>query len=324
MITTRSAPRPAAALLAVITVAATATACSSGGEKAGGDRSTQPAVEQSAVPEAGKAEEKDATIGLVLPIDAYDVSADQIVRTGQALNLLNKQCLSRFGLQQEQVPASTVVEGSPHTRRYGTPASLDIAQKYGFHMSQGDPRAFTSDRMVRQPTAVVEVLRGMKDGSGEPVTTYNGMKVPEGGCAKESQRTLASGADTRAGHAETAAAIKTRSFETAKRDPRVTAAEKQWAGCMAAKGYSAYKSPFDAIGDPKWSAPKATPEEIETAVASWTCGKESNIVGTWVTVETAYQQTQITQNAEKLKQEQKTLEAEAKRLDDIITAAGAQ
>ncbi|MCX5404887.1 hypothetical protein OHA37_13460 [Streptomyces sp. NBC_00335] len=320
MITTRSAPRLAAALLAVLT----ATACSSGGEKAGSDRATQPAGEQSGVPEDGKVEARDATIGLVLPIDAYDVSDDQIVRTGQALNLLNKRCLSRFGLQQKQLPASTVVQGSAHIRRYGTPASLDIAQKYGFHMPQGDPRAFTSDQMVRQPTAVVEVLRGMKEGSGEPLTTYNGMKVPEGGCAKESQRNLANGGEARAGHAETAAAIKARSFETAKKDPRVTAAEKQWAGCMAAKGYSAYKGPFDAIGDPKWSAPKATPDEIETAVASWTCGKESNIVGTWVTVETAYQQTQIAQNTEKLKEEQKTLESEAKRLDDIITAAEAQ
>lgn len=252
------------------------------------------------------------------------MSTDRIVQTGQALNLLKKQCLSRFGLQTQALPAATVTQGSAHTRRYGTPASLEVAQKYGFHMPQGDPRALTANQMVRQPTAVTEVLRGMKEGSSEPVTTYNGMKVPEGGCAGEAQRKLANGKEDRVGHAETAAAIKARSFEVAKNDPRVIAAEKKWAGCMAGKGYSVYKSPFDAIGDRKWSAPKATSEEIETAVASWTCGKESNVVGTWVAVETAYQQDQIEENAETLKEEQKTQESDAKRINGIIAAAGAQ
>ncbi|MFB7370811.1 hypothetical protein ACFC0D_13330 [Streptomyces sp. NPDC056222] len=321
MITTRSARTRLAA--AVLTVLA-ATACSSGGEEAGSDRAAPPAKEQREVPGVGKVEEKDATSDLVLPIDAYDVSADRIVQTGQALNLLKKQCLSRFGLQAKALPASTVTQGSAHTRRYGTPASLEVARKYGFHMAQGDPRALTADQMVRQPAAVTEVLRGMKEGSSEPVTTYNGMKVPEGGCAGEAQRKLANGKQERVGHAETAAAIKARSFEVAKNDPRVIAAEKKWAGCMAGKGYSSYKSPFDAIGDRKWSAPKATSEEIETAVASWTCGKESNVVGTWVAVETAYQQDQIEQNAETLKEEQKTLESDAKRINEIIATAGAQ
>ncbi|MGW1774793.1 hypothetical protein [Streptomyces sp. NPDC002104] len=324
MITSRSVRTGlTAAVLSVLSVLA-ATACSSGAEQAGGDRSAPPAEEQPGGPGAGKAEDKDGTGDLVLPIDAYDVSTDRIVQTGQALNLLRKQCLSRFGLQMKEPPATAVAQGSVHSRRYGTPASLEVAQKYGFHMAQNDPRALTPDRMVRQPVAVIEVARGMKEGSGEPLTTYNGMKVPEGGCSGEAQRKLADGTGARTGHAETAAAIKARSFETAKNDPRVIAAEKKWAACMAGKGYGAYRGPFDAIGDKKWSAPEATSEEIGTAVASWTCGKEANVVGIWVAVETVYQKEQIAQNTETLTEERKALEDNARRIDEIIAAAGAQ
>ncbi|MER5484488.1 hypothetical protein ABT024_14865 [Streptomyces sp. NPDC002812] len=322
MITSRRSVRTR--LTAAVLTALAATACSSGAEQAGGDKPAPPAKEQREVPGVGKVAEKDTTGDVVLPIDAYDVSTDSIVQTGQALNLLTKQCLSRFGLQMKELPPTAVAQGSSHTRRYGTPASLEVAQKYGFHMAQNDPRALTADQMVRQPVAVVEVSRGMKDGSGEPLTTYNGMKVPERGCSGEAQRKLADGKGGRAGHAETAAAIKAHSFEIGKNDPRVIAAEKKWADCMAGKGYGVYKGPFDAIGDKKWSAPKATSEEIETAVASWTCGKEANIVGTWVAVETAYQKDQIDKNAEALTQEQKALEDNAKRINEIIAAAGAQ
>ncbi|MDD9378097.1 hypothetical protein M8Z33_15830 [Streptomyces sp. ZAF1911] len=321
MITSRSVRTRLTA--AVLTVLA-ATACSSGAEQDGGDRSAPPAKEQREVPGVGKVEDKDSTSDLVLPIDAYDVSTDRIVQTGQALNLLTKQCLSRFGLQRKELPPATATQGSAHARRYGTPASLEDAQKYGFHMAQQDPRALTADQMVRQPVAVIEVSRGIKEGSGEPLTTYNGAEVPEGGCSGEAQRKLGNGKDERVGHAETAAAIKARSFEIAKNDPRVIAAEQKWAACMAGKGYGAYKSPFDAIGDKKWSAPKATSEEIETAAASWTCGKEANVVGTWVAVETVYQKDQIDKNAETLTQEQKALEDNAKRINEIIAAAGAQ
>ncbi|MEU3691673.1 hypothetical protein [Streptomyces narbonensis] len=324
-------------LLAVLATLATLTVtagCSAdpapggeapGGEARGGGAASSGQGGPRAAPGAGKTEKKADTTGLVLPIDAYDVSMGQMVRTQLAQNTLVSECLARYGLTITY-PKAIPYQGSPHARRYGPPESLATAQKYGFHMAQGDPRSFTKDMMVRHPKDVVEVLGGRRDdGTGTQLTSFRGQPVPEGGCAREAQRKLArgTGEGERAGHADTAAAIKARSFENAKKDPRVKAAEKKWVACMAGRGYTDYKrDSFDAVADTRWNTPKATSEEITVAVASWTCGKEGDVVGTWVAVETAYQNEQIAKNAETLEDDRKRLVEEGKRIDAIIAGTG--
>ncbi|MFE7547618.1 hypothetical protein [Streptomyces gardneri] len=324
-----NAPRRLLAVFATVATLTLAVGCSSDpapeGEARGGGGAAAGQAEPRAVPGVGKTEKKADTTGLVLPIDAYDVSMGQMVKTQLAQNALVSDCLARYGLTIAY-PKATANQGSPHARRYGPPESLTAAQKYGFHMAQGDPRSFTNDMMVRHSQEVVEVLKGMKDdGAGTPVTSFRGQAVPKEGCAGEARRKLAQGTGEgkRVGHADTAAAIKARSFEIAKNDPRVIAAEKKWVACMADRGYTNYKQDsFDAAADTRWNTPKATSEEIAVAVASWTCGKKSNVVGTWVAVETAYQNEQIDKNAETLKDDQKRLVEENKRIDAIIAGTG--
>ncbi|MFF1833629.1 hypothetical protein ACFVXE_05405 [Streptomyces sp. NPDC058231] len=318
--------RPLAAVAAVVLmtlVSGCSSDAASSNEDHGGGRAAAPDKPR-AVPGVGKVEKKSDTDTLTLPIDAYDVSMSQIVKTQLAQNALVVDCLSRYGLTVEY-PKATVNTGSPHARRYGPPESLEAARKYGFHMAQGDPRAASGTKMVRHPADVLDVMDGMKrDGSGTLVTSFRGQAVPKGGCVGEAQRKLSAGEPkgTRSGHADMAAAIKARSFEVAKNDPRVIKAEQKWATCMSGKGFTHYKESFAAAGDTRWNTPKATSAEITVAVASWNCGKEANVVGTWVAVETAYQNDQIDKNAETLKEEQKRLVEENKRIDAIIARTG--
>lgn len=315
------------AVMATVTLVTLASGCSSNDtptHERRPDGAASAPEKPRAVPGVGKVQKKSDTDALTLPIDAYDVSMSQIVKTQLAQNALVADCLSHYGLTVEY-PKATVNTGSPHARRYGPPESLEVAQKYGFHMAQGDPRAASESEMVRHPQNVLDVMSGMKrDGSGTPVTSFRGQKVPKGGCVGEAQRKLAEGEPegTRSGHADMAAAIKARSFEVAQNDPRVIKAEKAWATCMAGKGFTHYEDSFAAAGDTRWNTPKATSTEITVAIASWNCGKEANVVGTWVAVETAYQNDQIDKNAETLKDDQERLTAENKRIDAIIAGTG--
>ncbi|MFE9857069.1 hypothetical protein [Streptomyces sp. NPDC005780] len=305
-------------------IALLATACSDGASSESDD-SARPSVPQksvSPVPGVKKSSPRSDTVGLTLPIDAYDLSADQIAQTGEALNMLTTQCVARFGIASKALPKSVVNEGSPHVRRYGTPESEQVATRYGFHMPEGDPRAITPDKMVRQPAEVVEVTRGMKQ-DGSPLTEFHGTAVPKGGCAGEAERKLNGDGKRRTGHAETASAIKARSFEVSMQDPRVIKAQKQWATCMAGKGYNTYKTSLAAAGDARWNGAHATSAEIATAKASWACAKGADLVGTWVSVETAFQNDQIEKNAETLKEEQTALAEEGRRVSEIVAESGA-
>jgi hypothetical protein len=98
-------------------------------------------------------------------------------------------------------------------------------------------------------------------------------------------------------------AITVGMWEKSKTDPRVVAVIKLWSECMKRSGFT-YASPLDAGGDrPEWLR-AATPSvaEIRTAVADVRCKQQTNLIGIWFTIESAYENGAIHLHIEQLTQ----------------------
>jgi len=81
-------------------------------------------------------------------------------------------------------------------------------------------------------------------------------------------------------------------YLTAQADPRVQAAMAGWRACMAEAG-ERYADVWAANDDVRWSGPAPAPAEIAVAKADLACRTRTALPGTWLAVETAYQQRAI-------------------------------
>lgn len=83
-------------------------------------------------------------------------------------------------------------------------------------------------------------------------------------------------------------------------DTRWIAAEEKWAQCMAAAGFSQYKTPLAAVGDTAWASQgspgKPSSQEIATATADVNCKIKTNLVGVGLAIQDAYDQEYIQAN----------------------------
>jgi hypothetical protein len=234
-----------------------------------------------------------------------------------ALTILEERCMKKYGFDLTLPPLLNPDNSGTNSRRYGTPASLRIAQQYGFHMTQNDPRSMPKHRGRRLSDAEKSVLIGAT--SRGTLKHFDGASVPQGGCAGQANRAIA-GADKHVGQPNLPASIQASSFQISQQDPRVIAAQGKWSQCMRAQGYQ-YNTTFDAIGDARWGSAYATSQEIATATASWHCAQKANLVGIWTAVETAYQNQQIDAHAEELKQTQVDLHNQMQHVAQIVGAA---
>jgi hypothetical protein len=140
-------------------------------------------------------------------------------------------------------------------------------------------------------------------------STYRGIPIPPGGCLAEAHQELAA-RGILINDSNTASAINDRGYALSKNDYRVQSAVRQWSTCMKTRGYS-YRTPDDAMSDPRWSLNSSKPSGIEIAVATAdaTCKESSNLVGIWYTVESAYEDELISRAKTQLEHVKSALEA---------------
>ncbi len=246
---------------------------------------------------------------VVLPLDAYAESNDQIQLGTYVSDRLVQRCMRRFGLDWTlRVP--TPGSNKPRNdRRYGIIDAAQAAQ-YGYSVPESaQPKAagpaFTNDQDA------VLVGRGQQ--------TFNGVPVPDGGCAGEAQRALAAGGpplDT-AGRPGLVAQLNHDVGARADGDSRVQAAFGAWSRCMKESGYD-YAGPWDANDDPHWSGSAIPPQEIATAVADAACRRRTNLVGIWFAVESAYQTRAIESNAQQLAEYRRYLDNVGRNVAKIL------
>lgn len=281
----------------VLLLGATVSACSSAdgwrGDASGTLVVSPPPI--TAIPQI------DRTEGLVLPIEAYRMNAEQRKLLARARAILVDQCMRPFGFRRALQASDGNSNLTPMTRRYGV-TDPAIAAEWGYHLAPGQG---TVDRKEKGPiVSPAELLVWAGSESGQPLPqgqappTYNGLQVPAGGCAGEASRKLA--LDERDGLGESlTTSIDFDGFTQAKSDPRVVDVFAKWSTCMRPKGYN-YRDPLAAAGAADMTSQSPSATEIQTALADVICKSENNVVGVWFAVESAYQSVMIQQSIQEL------------------------
>ncbi|MFC6021387.1 hypothetical protein ACFP2T_35110 [Plantactinospora solaniradicis] len=265
---------------------------------------------------------------VVLPIDAYEFTNEQISQTEHAREVLISSCMRRFGFQvshasgpaQDSRPVEELaldlgVHGNQ--RRYGV-VDLAIASRYGYHLKSVAGTDNRRTRSTRDPGAAnpdeFAVLTGAtKDGREQ--LRYNHRPVPTGGCVGFATREIAG--DGGLGEADLVSRIAAESYERSLVDPEVVAGFAKWVACMKAKGYD-YASPRDAgIGFDIDSIP-VTPRETAAAETDVACKQQTNLIDIWHGFEANYQNAQIARHLPELRKVQSARDAQMKRVADII------
>jgi hypothetical protein len=257
----------------------------------------RPKISVPPVPPAGSA-------GTVpLPLDSYEqVSVQQQDALAAASDLLTQRCMLAAGFSYTEAAepgGGAVAVQSIEYSGYGL-TSLTQALSLGYKQpasgsGPAGPAGLALPAFVGQQnkhgTAWTSALLGFVPGAraGAPQRE---------GCLQAAYLELY-GTLSGNPNPDPVPAITVQSAQWTQSDPRVLAVQRAWSACMARRGLS-YKSPAQAEGRNWPSTP--TPTEIETAVADVQCKAQVNLVNTWLTVEAAYQQALISQNASSLAQ----------------------
>jgi hypothetical protein len=245
----------------------------------------------SEVPEPHKASD------LTLPLDAYDLGAQDRAQVLQARFALVKECMEHFRLELEVPPIKPVVDA----KNAGYLAWLDEgdAERYGY---AGAPGRADEDQMTGMPVyAITDVQRYVLDGK---IRRLHGVPVPPGGCMAKVDGILNQGAKgvpaadiAKRFNDKQLAVLAEDASALAYKDARIATAERSWSDCMEDAGFT-YRTTVAAAGDPRWASTAAddqleklrgTEVEIETAVADARCRRETNYSGVRQAVYTDYQ-----------------------------------
>jgi hypothetical protein len=268
--------------------------------------STAPAVEQDGPPEIGAVPQLLESVNLRLPVQDYLPTAEQAAELAKAKLVLIKQCMRRFGTEYtfEFVSPEGYGPRSATDRRYGI-TDVALARTDGYSMGARDPAL---QPMPPRPELGPD---GQNALSGQGASVVNGVDVPEGGCIGEAERSLENATtNERRGQL-----LQQQSFKESRLDSRVQAATKEWSSCMAEAGHH-YTDPLAAAGDPRFIG-GVTAEQIAVAVTDIDCKSTTNLVGIWFTVESAYQNRHIEQNAAAFEQARKAIAARHQEAVDI-------
>ncbi|MFF7052916.1 hypothetical protein ACFY94_31660 [Streptomyces griseorubiginosus] len=242
---------------------------------------------------------------LVLPIEPYLVTDRQMSAILRARQELVAPCMRRFGFTwPDPGPGTGDSGGMPPgmknaanmDRRYGI-TDPALAARHGYHFAPDARQRTTDESSAAQPTEessaaqpdddALAVLTGRAaDGTPAP-SRYHGLAVPAGGCQGQATARLTGGGPL--GNDPLANEINIVSYQKSRADPRVRAVFRAWSACMRKRGYS-YAAPTDAPGkDPRFAGPTPTRQETALAEADVACKRQTNVIGVWFTVDTAYQ-----------------------------------
>ncbi|MFI5530098.1 hypothetical protein ACIA8O_16290 [Kitasatospora sp. NPDC051853] len=259
-----------------------------------------------------------------LPLDAYLLAPAQLLTVQQAQARLTTACMTRFGFDFAPPQPSPPPRDSdaPTTRvdgRYG-PQNAAAMAKWGYHPEGGDPGAGAQPPRLELSPEMTTALRGASDPRqkyGPGGQSVNGRTVPDRGCVGEAVRTLTGSADGRIGDAQLAEDLKFRTLVDSQKDARTAAVFARWSECMKESGFD-YPDPVAALGDKAWQdGPTPSPRELRVATADAACRHRTNLVGVWYSVDSAYQERAIAENAAAMAQIRTALHAQV----DAATAA---
>jgi hypothetical protein len=244
-------------------------------------RQPEPAV---SVPAAGTGP------AAALPLHRYLPTREQETVSRDAEQAAFRQCMARLKFE---IPAGPIAADTTDDQRdrymLADPA---VAQARGYHPDEAEAAAQASVAPApSRPPAHITAA------TGRGPSRVNGVEVPEGGCQGEVGARLDSAGDQSA--RQFVNDLQRMSWDRSLQDSRVRAVFQAWSACMAEAGFF-YRTPRDANNDPAFNTPKASPEEIRTAVADVRCKQTTNLVGIWSAADVGYQQQAVAANQGRL------------------------
>ena len=244
-----------------------------------------------------------------LPFDAYELTGEQDQQLLQANHMLVVTCGAKYGVQVTMPVGQNPTVGELNGRRYGI-VDREYAKGHGYRPRPSAAEA--DDRSAWNPSAA-ELIVISGPSMAEPGQAIphdqDGNPVPKGGCAGSAWKEL--GGDP----PSTAQEAGADTYDRAQNDSRVQEAWDAWASCMNDKGYD-YKSPWDP-NNANWPE-KVGEKEITTALDDIDCREETNLVGIWMAVESAYQEQEIQDNPEADAALRQWHDDQVRRVSDIL------
>jgi hypothetical protein len=238
--------------------------------------------------------------GLTLPLQQYMQTYQDSVVIERAARSLETECMARYGFTVTFPPAGVNpppnADDSNMPRRYGISDPTATA-KYGYELPPDTTEHPPAPDLSPAAIAVLTGRKGLNPRAGKAPSTYQGKKVPQGGCQQESFDKLGARIDftlpSRLDHD---------SLVKSQEDPRVQKAIKAWSACMKTKGYTV-ADPYAAVDSAtKSGSGPASQEEITRGLADIGCKKKTSLIGIWYGVDAAIQKKQVDENQLALQQ----------------------
>lgn len=243
----------------------------------------------------GSADTITSSNDLTLPLDSYDLDAQERAVVQRARGVLLRTCMTHYGFKVA-LPAQTPVLYPRNAAFLGWLGAKQVS-RYGYSGPPGQLLEEASAANGLRPFPPIAGLQGAVF-AGE-VETVGGKRVPPGGCNAAAEKLLSRRAVSTDGSSPAPAFAdrKLGSFaadaaERAYADDRLRAADQAWSACMRASGY-VYDRPSGAREDPRWATRENEPAgatEKKTATADEKCRSATNYIGIRKMLYTDHQQ----------------------------------
>ncbi|MFF4689128.1 hypothetical protein [Streptomyces sp. NPDC001307] len=199
---------------------------------------------------------------LVLPLDDYRLSVNEIYLIESAQDRLTRACMRKRGYDWEVIDHRNHYPDLRNRRRYGV-IEMAVAKEMGY---KSNARLMGSTDITARKTD-----REKRLGPAEKQAALN----PADGCYKRSGDQLAHGNEVDEGLVNK---LNSLSLDKALKSPAGARATRSWARCMRERGHP-YRDFYAAAEDPRWTR-SDTPSRAErqTAEADVTCKRRVGLV----------------------------------------------
>lgn len=256
---------------------------------------------------------------LVLPVDAYRLTAAQSDEIDQATRLLMTRCMKRFGFDYTPPRTANVLpsELAGNARRYGL-ADADLARDQGYQVGTGPGEISTTPEKLNSDEILA--LTGHLDSLSRPTKTDD--QIPLGGCAGEAGRAISGDTESEflaITSQDPVTKIDINSFDQSSGDPKVKNVIAAWSACMKSQGFD-YAGPLDPARDPLvTNETTASPKELALATADVDCKQKTQLVQVWLSVETGIEKKLIQSSLTELAAVRSANAAQLKRAAAVLT-----
>ncbi|MFE9607552.1 hypothetical protein [Streptomyces sp. NPDC006012] len=199
---------------------------------------------------------------LVLPLDGYQLSVNEIYLIETAKDVLTRDCMKRQGHDWEVIDDRGQYPDLRNRRRYGL-IETAVAKELGYRTN---PRLMGSTDVTAR-----KADREKRLGAAERAAALD----PDDGCYRQAGDLLARGNQT---DEDLVSRLNSESLDEALKSPEGVRVTRAWARCMAERGHP-YKDIYAPGEDPRW-APAKPPStaEKQTAQADVGCKQRVGLV----------------------------------------------